>query len=102
YAWPGNVREFENTIEQVVLLSPSKTIEIEDLPQHIVATVGEVGNQGLRNESLKEARNRFERQYLEDVLVQAGGNVAAAAKKVEISQRYFYQKMRHYSITGRK
>lgn len=35
YSWPGNIRELENTIETMVVLSKNNTISISDLPAHI-------------------------------------------------------------------
>ena len=60
YAWPGNVRELKNVIEQAVLLRRGETITIEDLPKHIIVSVSEGGD--LYDVSLREARERFERQ----------------------------------------
>jgi DNA-binding NtrC family response regulator len=48
--------------------------------------------------SLREARERFERQYLEVVLSRAGGRVAEAARMAGIHRRHFYEKMKHYGI----
>jgi DNA-binding NtrC family response regulator len=97
YAWPGNVRELENAIEQAVLLSRGETITIQDLPQHVVASVSEGGD--LYDIPLREARERFERQYLEVVLSRAGGRVTEAARRAGIHRRHFYEKMKQCGIS---
>jgi len=97
YAWPGNVRELENAIEQAVLLSRGETITIQDLPQHVVTSVSEGGD--LYDVPLREARERFERQYLEVVLGRAGGQVTEAARRAGIHRRHFYEKMKRCGIS---
>ena len=105
YGWPGNVRELEHAIHQAVLLSTGERISIKDLPEHIVMTVFEHETPDLRvgpdcsDMSMREARERFERQYLEKTLAQAGGRVAEAARRAGINRQNFYEKMKRYGIS---
>ena len=98
YSWPGNVRELENTIQQAVLLNGGEAISLGDLPQHIVASSAGEGGGDFYNVPLREARERFERRYLKEVLERAGGNVAEAAQKAGINRQYFYEKMKRYGV----
>jgi DNA-binding NtrC family response regulator len=104
YSWPGNVRELENVIEQSVLLCTREVVSVRDLPEQIVASVSAGEYDEAQEEehyghlTLREARERFERQYLEEILVQAGGVVAEAARKAGIQRQHFYKKMKHYGI----
>jgi len=92
HPWPGNVRELENAIEQAMLLRNGETISAENLPPHITAlALGHRDTPVLYNLSLREARARFERQYLEEVLDQAKGRVAEAARRAGIDRPHFYE-----------
>jgi DNA-binding NtrC family response regulator len=104
YGWPGNVRELENTIEQAVLLSKGDVISVGDLPSQIMGAVfKDDGNdfQGMDwfDMPLREAREQFERQYLEEILKKVEGNVSAAARLAGINRQHFYQKMRRHGMS---
>jgi DNA-binding NtrC family response regulator len=105
YAWPGNVRELEHAIHQAVLLSTGEKISIKDLPEHIVTSVSDrevpdlQGGPDFTDMSMREARERFERQYLEKMLTRAGGRVAEAARRAGINRQNFYEKMKRYGIS---
>ncbi len=105
YPWPGNVRELEHAIHQAVLLSTGERISIKDLPEHIVTSVSEretpdlQGGPDFTDMSMREARERFERQYLEKMLTRAGGRVAEAARRAGINRQNFYEKMKRYGIS---
>ncbi|MBT5829835.1 MAG: sigma-54-dependent Fis family transcriptional regulator [Candidatus Latescibacteria bacterium] len=101
YAWPGNVRELQSAMEQVVLLGPEESIAVVDLPQHILEDMNpKESSSNYSNLSLREARGRFERQYLVDILDRVGGNVTQAASIAGIHRRHFYDKMKQYDISN--
>jgi DNA-binding NtrC family response regulator len=101
------VRELENVIEQAVLFCTGKVVSVGDLPGQIVTSVSaeesvdSQQDQYYSHLTLREARQRFERQYLEKVLAQAGGIVAEAARQAGIQRQHFYKKMKHYNISWR-
>ena len=104
YAFPGNVRELENTIEQAVLLSKGDVISVGDLPSQIMGAVFKdegADFQGMDwfDMPLREAREQFERQYLEEVLKRMENNVSAAARVAGINRQHFYQKMRRHGMS---
>ena len=99
YGWPGNVRELENTIEQATLLCQGENICAGDLPSHIAASTPQGQESGLYDLPLKEAQERFVRQYLEEMLDQAGGRVAEAARQAGIRRERFYERMRRCGIS---
>ena len=75
YSWPGNVRELHNLIERASLLAGTSLIEVADLPEEMrqkKATAPATG-------TLEQARERFEREYLEALMQECQGNVSHAA-----------------------
>jgi DNA-binding NtrC family response regulator len=97
YAWPGNVRELRSFVRRVVALG------VEG------AGVGPAEDaEGLRvrcDLPLQEARaafNRaFERQYLAQVLDEAGGSVAAAAVRAGVSRTLLYRMLDKLGLKAR-
>ncbi len=79
YDWPGNVRELENIIERSVALARAPVIHLADLPLDLALPDAGQGSldQGL---SLKEARERFERQFILRVLDRVDWNQSHAAR----------------------
>jgi len=79
YDWPGNVRELENIIERSVALATGPVISLRDLPLDLA-----LPDTGARREepglSLKEARERFERQFILRVLESVDWNQSRAAR----------------------
>jgi len=79
YDWPGNVRELENIIERSVALATGPVISLRDLPMDLA-----LPDTGARREepglSLKEARERFERQFILRVLESVDWNQSQAAR----------------------
>ena len=102
YEWPGNVRELENTIEQAVVLAEGERITTGDLPSHIAASPPSYGGADLYDLPLREAQDRFIREYLEEMLSRAGGRVAEAARQAGIRRERFYDKMKRYGISRKK
>jgi len=105
YKWPGNVRELENLIRSALVLSEGKVIREEDFSPYIRKEVGksELTSPPLEeNHSLKDARGKVEKDYLLNILGKTDGNVSQASKLAGISRRYFYEKMKEYSIDPKK
>jgi DNA-binding NtrC family response regulator len=99
YAWPGNVRELENIVQQAVLLTDGPVIVPGDLPPHLVAVEGDAAGAPWYDMPLKDAQDKFERLYLEEMLKRAGGRVVEAAELAGMNRRSFYSKMSRYNIT---
>ncbi len=89
--WPGNVRELENTVECAVALA-SQNIISEDaiLPDHNAPDGG--------LQSLKDAKENFEKNYLVQLIELTRGNVSQAAKLAGKYRADLYQLLNKYDI----
>jgi DNA-binding NtrC family response regulator len=100
YAWPGNVRELENLVERLVTLARGRVIGVDDLPEEIrgLAHKGGAAVEADVSLSLKEAKQDFERRYMEQLLRRVRGNVSEAARSAQVDRPYFYKKIKKYRI----
>lgn len=100
YSWPGNVRELKNLIQRLLILGSSDTIELEE----VEAALGEQPSTRYSddlynfNMPLREARERFEKAYLEYQLKQANGSVSKIAKAVGMERTHLYRKLKSLGI----
>jgi DNA-binding NtrC family response regulator len=97
YAWPGNVRELENFVEQAILLCDGERITPDELPSNMETPVPG-GGTSYADLPLREARDHFEKAYLEEVLDECDGRVTQAAERAGISRRHFYGKIQRYDL----
>ena len=95
YHWPGNVRELENCIERAVLLSNDEVIHGHHLPPTL-QTAEASGT--TPNGSLRGTVNAIERELIQDALKWAKGNMARAARSLQISERIMGLRVRKHRI----
>jgi two-component system NtrC family response regulator len=98
YDWPGNVRELENRIQRAVIMSESSLIEPHDL------AFSEVQNGRkdipLYGVTLREARDRVEREKILYAVNKHGGNIARAAKELGISRPTLYDLAKKHGLNN--
>jgi DNA-binding NtrC family response regulator len=95
YAWQGNVRELENTIERAVALARGAVLTPEDLPDRIRANAGGaalLAQAKARKLSLAE----MEREYIVEILRDSGGNKSRAAEILGLDRKTLYRKLDEY------
>lgn len=100
YAWPGNVRELRNLVERLMILVPTATITIQDLPANL-RTQQTVRHAAMALDdfaSLKDAREAFEATYIERVLGEESGNVTQTAKRLGVERSSLHRKLKSYGI----
>jgi len=94
YPWPGNVRELENLVERLLALCGPRRIEAGDLPREVL----ELGSPPGGFPGFAEARERFEKRYLFDLLRNADGVVTRAAEIAGLSRQALHAKIRALGI----
>jgi two-component system nitrogen regulation response regulator NtrX len=98
YSWPGNVRELRNIMERIVIMTHRLRIDIYDLPEAILnrALLDQPEREG--DSSLQEARERFEKDFILQKLVEHKGNVSRAAQALGIERSNLYRKIKQLGI----
>jgi two-component system NtrC family response regulator len=91
YPWPGNIRELENTIERIVILSASDEVGLDDLPAEVRSGTAPSASKTHGFELPEEGIDleEVEMHFIEQALERASGNAAKAAKLVGMSARTF-------------
>ena len=81
YDWPGNVRELRNLIERVVILASGKNEDVDKILSESlkISSIKENKSEDAFQFPLKEAREKFEKNYLEIQLNRHNGNVSKTA-----------------------
>jgi Nif-specific regulatory protein len=98
YSWPGNVRELENCIERAVILSVDTVIHSYNLPPSLQSAVS---TNTEPTSTLEAALSRLEKELIVEALKIAGGNMAAASRRLGISERQIGLRVHHYGINWR-
>ncbi|MBU6162315.1 MAG: sigma 54-interacting transcriptional regulator, partial [Myxococcales bacterium] len=99
YAWPGNVRQLENMVEQALVFAEGEAIEVADLP---AAVSGQVRADVLELPSderpLPEVLEELERQLIVRALRKAGGVKTETARILGIKTPTLYYKLEKYGM----
>jgi len=105
YDWPGNVRQLRNAVDWLLIMAPGGAdvpIRAEMLPPDVGAgpTVrGGDGNEVLAL-PLREAREAFERRYLESQVSRFGGNISRTATFIGMERSALHRKLRSLGISA--
>ncbi len=96
YAWQGNVRELENTIERAVALARGAVLSVEDLPARIRDASGQTSAILAAAKSKRLTLDELEREYILEILREAGGNKSRAAEILGLDRKTLYRKLDEY------
>ncbi|MFO7650508.1 MAG: sigma 54-interacting transcriptional regulator [bacterium] len=91
YAWPGNVREFQNVIERAVIMTQGKRIAPEDLGEQFDDLADDATAENGR-------RKVLEKDQVVAALKETGGNVSKAAELLQTHRRQLQRLIRRYQI----
>ena len=94
YHWPGNIRELRNTIERMVIMTPSDAITASDLPLALQTPATNKLGTFQPGVTLREIRDRIEREYIQSCLEAAHGNMSQAAELLGLERSNLYKKMK--------
>lgn len=101
YAWRGNVRELNNVIERLLIMSRSDTIDRADVKQYVGPKLdGNGAGAGLIQsfDDFSEARDHFEKLFIENKLDEHDWNVSQTARTIGIQRSHLYNKLNKYGI----
>ncbi|MDY6038606.1 MAG: sigma-54 dependent transcriptional regulator [Eubacterium sp.] len=98
YDYPGNIRELKNIIERMIALSRDGKVTFDDALLPFVKQSKYKKDKMLQDVDFKIAREQFEKEYIENLLLNNGGNVTQTAEKMNISARQLWNKISKYNI----
>jgi len=105
YHWPGNVRELRNLVERISILSNNENNEnINSLVQDALSQKSLKSEPDLYTNvltyPLKEAREKFEKDYLTSQLKKHKGNISKTAEFVGMERSALHRKLKTLGIKG--
>ena len=107
HSWPGNIRELKNLVQRLLILGTGE-VELSEIEQTLGNLQPENGNAGGAlvgidpSLPLREAREQFERAYLEAQLKESDGSVGKLAKLSGMERTHLYRKLRSLGIDPKK
>ena len=106
YNWPGNVRELRNLVERITILSSNESKEkinnvIDDIlnPSSKIAANKNILEKSFQS-PLKEARESFEKEYLNTQLKKHHGNISKTADFIGMERSALHRKLKSLGIKG--
>lgn len=94
HTWPGNIRELQNRVQRAVIMADGKRITVSDMELEESAVNGSV--------TLKEAREKAEREVILAALQRSQKNISTAAAELGISRPTLYELMEKLGLSKEK
>jgi two-component system, NtrC family, nitrogen regulation response regulator NtrX len=105
YPWPGNVGELKNLVQRVLILGVGEEIRLDEIERELAVKLAvdePLVKQDLLALPLREAREQFERAYLQQQLLLCNGKVGQLAKRVGMERTHLYRKLRALGVDFRQ
>lgn len=102
--WPGNVRQLRNIIERILILAggePGAPVTVEMLPNDAWPSARFTQQQGLQEVigmPLRDAREKFEREYLSVQITRFGGNISRTAAFIGMERSALHRKLKSLGV----
>lgn len=104
YPWPDNVRELKNLVRRLLMSNADEEISLEEVEAEISSSADTdepLVKQDLLSLPLREAREQFERAYLQQQLALCDGKVGKLAQRVGMERTHLYRKLRSLGVDFR-
>ncbi len=100
YRWKGNIRELRNTVERLIIMTPTDSIDLADLPESIRVDAPSRGpdNETVKAGTLREHKEVSERVFLVQKLRETGWNISKTAELIDTPRSNLYKKLEQYNI----
>jgi len=117
YGWPGNLIELKNLVQRLLIISELETITLKEVETSIEYESQKQDRKDFDSNNmmpvdsildtlfqhpLKEARELFEKAYLEEKLIAVGGSVGKVAQLAGVERTHLYRKMKALGIDAKK
>jgi two-component system, NtrC family, nitrogen regulation response regulator NtrX len=101
HRWKGNIRELRNTVERLIIMTPTDAIDLPDLPESIRVDGASRGsdNELIRAGTLREHKEVSERAFLVQKLRETGWNISKTAELIDTPRSNLYKKLEQYKIS---
>ena len=97
YDWPGNIRELENVLERIILMSENDTLSLDQVPSEIRVTEP-MNETSTLKEKVDSLSHTTEKQLIIDALNKTNQNRTKAAELLSISRRTLQKKIKEYGL----
>ena len=100
YPWPGNTRELKNLVQRMLILGGATSIDLDEVEAALGDAPARRDSESVKNMDLplRQARENFERDYLEYQLKLANGSVSKMARSVHMERTHLYRKLKSLGI----
>ena len=102
FDWPGNVRQLQNVMMRAFYVCETSRLSLEDLPDTVRGLKKEKTLEPLSLKRNGESIQEVERDVILKAIQACGGNMTAAAKRLEIAKSTLYRKIKRYNIVMEK
>jgi len=96
--WKGNIRELKNTVERLIIMTPSEVVDVDDLRDIVRLEAKPAGTDNEKG-TLREFKETSERAFLVGKLRENGWNISKTAEVIGTPRSNLYKKLEQYQIS---